>query len=101
MADFIEMQYEKALEQAKKLEQIADRMSNSTKKDVERTLSDLRSGWQGDVADKYIQKGIDLEEKISKTAKNLYDAANAVRRIAKAIHDAEAAAAAIAGRRSY
>ncbi|MBQ4528376.1 MAG: WXG100 family type VII secretion target [Clostridia bacterium] len=92
----IEFDYSRAISQANRLDEIAQRVRNSSASQLENAMSELRAGWEGETAESYILKGMELSEKIEKVAKDLENAADTIRRIARRIRDAERAAAAIA-----
>ncbi len=100
-ASKIEFDYSKALAQAEKLEDIAAEINNLSQSDLENSLQELRSGWEGEAFLLYMSKGERLREKISKTSRELNDAAKTIRRIAKNIYNAEMAALEIARSRMY
>ena len=96
----IELDYHTALKQADKLDEIANGLRHSSEI-IGETMTALNSGWQGESASAYIIKGQTLKEKVSKTSKDLSNAADKIREIAKKIHDAEMLALEIATKRSY
>lgn len=96
----IEFDYNTALQQADKLNEIAEGLKHSSKT-IGETMTALNSGWQGESASAYIIKGQSLKEKVSDTSKDLSNAADKIREIAKKIHDAEMLALEIATKRSY
>ena len=100
VSSMIEFDYQAALQQADKLDEIANGLKQSSNT-ISETMTALNSGWQGESASAYIIKGQSLKEKVFKTSKDLNDAADKIRKIAKNIHDAETAALEIATRRSY
>lgn len=95
----IEFDFRKALGQADKIEEIADRMCRLSDVEFESVMQNLAAGWKGDGASLYLSKGSLLEEKMSGTARRLYSVAADIRIIAKKIYEAEMAALAIATRR--
>lgn len=91
----IEFDYSRAMLQANRLEEIAANIMNMSDRELENALQELRYGWEGDASQLYIQKGMELKTKIDSISKNLVDAAQTIRRIARRLHDAEMAAVSI------
>ena len=94
----IDFDYGRAIAQARRLDEIASQVRNSTARGIENAMGELRAGWEGEAAQSYMTKGIELSEKVEKVAKDLENAADTIRRIAKRIEAAERAAAALVGR---
>lgn len=97
----IEFDYREALKQANKLDEIANNIKHLASENIENTLSTLNGGWQGDSASAFIAKGRTLKDNTLRTASDLTNAADKIRKIAKQIHDAEVAAFEIANKRTY
>lgn len=97
----INMNYNKALAQASRLEELASQLERESSGNLEEALQTVRRNWQGENADAYLAKGQRLQEKIRDSAKNLRTTASTVRTIAKAVYDAEKRAYDIAMRRTY
>lgn len=98
----IEMNYKRALSQAAQLEEASEalrRTAVSAIADISRDLSG--GGWQGENADAFLKKLSLLTERIQTSAKQLRDAAAALRRIAQNTYDAEMRALDLAVIRSY
>lgn len=91
--DIIEFEYNRAISQAERLEEIAREIKTLSTADIESALESLSSGWKGDASTLFIDKGYTLSQKGSKVAGDLEKAAQSIRKIAKAIHDADRAAA--------
>lgn len=94
-ASTIEFEYNQALLQANKLEEIAHNMRTLSQSDIENTVANIRSGWQGDAATMFAEKGYQLSQKSVNVASDLEKAAQSIRRIAKKIRNAEMATLAI------
>lgn len=85
----IEMDFDRALRQARQLDEVAQNMENLVSKKMEDTFHVLGQNWTGDNSLKYIGKGKQLETKISKTAKDITQVADAIREIARNVYEAE------------
>ncbi|MBO6142552.1 MAG: WXG100 family type VII secretion target [Lachnospira sp.] len=97
----ISMNYKKAVARADEIEELADRLSNISETKLEGLLGELSSAWRGDSADIFIQKGQNLSEQITESAKKLYKTAETVRKIAQNNRQADMQALEIATRRTY
>ena len=97
----IEFDFQRAKEQAEKIDKIADRLRRISQNDFGNSLQNLSAGWKGESASLYLQKGSALQEKIEATANALYGVAEDIRTIARRIYEAEMAALEIAQERSY
>lgn len=93
--------FQKALGEAGRIEDMADRLKRLSEKDFEGTLQSLSVNWKGENASAYLVKGERLQDKINGTGNDLRAVAADIRRIAKQIYDAEMAALEIARRREY
>jgi len=93
--------FRRALEQADKIEEIANNLSNLSGQRFEGTMQNLSSNWKGENANLYLQKGEKLQGKMNVTARELRDIASDIRTIAKRLYDAEMAALEIALSREY
>ena len=91
--------YNKAIEQANKLDGIAKRLSNSASQDVEKILNDVNNAWKSDSAPAYIKKGQKVETDMHTTANNIKNIAATIRAIAKRVLEAELEAWRIANER--
>lgn len=93
--------FQKALGEAGRIEEMADRLQKLSDKDFEGTLQNLSVNWKGENASAYLSKGERLQGKINQTGNDLRAVASDIRRIAKQIYDAEMAALEMARRRAY
>lgn len=93
--------FQKALGEAGRVEEMADRLYKLSEKDFESILQNLSDNWKGENASAYLAKGERLQSKIHRTSSDLRTVASDIRRIAKQIYDAEMAALEIARRREY
>lgn len=99
--DYIELNFQQAKQQAAKLENLAARLENLAKSDLDGTLQQLSEAWKGESASAYMQKGQRLEEKIVQTAKELKKTAQTIRSTAKRTYNAEMRARELARQREY
>lgn len=97
----IRMDYNRAIAQAKSLEQIAEEMRSSADNDMQDCISQISYNWTGNNAKAYIEKCEKLKESVKKTAAKLEKTANTIRRIAKNTYDAEMRALELAKIRKY
>ncbi len=88
----IEFDFQKALRQARELDQVAQRLNSLSDSSLEDTLNQISANWTGDNAVKYIKKGKLLQGNIDKTANALREVAEAIREIARNLYEAEMAA---------
>lgn len=96
----IEMDFRRAMAQADHVDQLAERLSSVSNKQFGGTLQNLSSGWKGDNANLYMQKGAKLQNKMNVSARDLHNTASDIRRAAKRLYAAEMAALAIAQTRN-
>ncbi|WP_294499200.1 WXG100 family type VII secretion target [uncultured Gemmiger sp.] len=88
--------FQNALSQAEKLEDLADEIDRKVADQMEESAQQLHSAWTGDSANRYIGKENELWDKVKQSARDLRNIAEEIRRIAKRVHDAEMAALRIA-----
>ena len=69
--DLIEMNFRQAKQQAAQLEELAARLENLAKQDLQETMQELSGVWKGENAEAYMRKGNRLEENIAATAAKL------------------------------
>lgn len=91
--------YEKAIGQAARLEDIAKRLTNAADVTMEGILSDIHNAWKSDSTTAYLKKGEKVEQDMRTTAKNLQNIASAIQTIAVRIRNAELEAWRIANER--
>lgn len=91
--------YEKAIGQAARLEDIAKRLTNAADVTMEGILGDIHSAWKSDSTTAYLKKGEKVGQDMHTTAKNLQNTAQAIRTIAERIRNAELEAWRIANER--
>lgn len=91
----IEINFQNAQAQAKKLEDIADNMKHLADQQMADTIREMSSCWRGEAAAAYFGKAEKVKQDIMDTAKALYAVANSIRAQAKRIYDAEMQAIAL------
>lgn len=91
--------YDKAIEQANRLDSVAKRLTTAASVTMVDILSDVHKAWKSDSAPAYIKKGEKVERDMDTTAKNLRGIAQTIRAVAQRIRDAELAAWRIANER--
>jgi len=85
----IEMDFNRAKEQAKKLEEAAASLNTLSKNKFNDTLQSISCSWKGDSASLYLKKGAVLQSRMNNTASELSSIASDIRKIAQRIYDAE------------
>lgn len=97
----IDVDFEVAMKQARKLHEISAEMRLLANNDMEGNLQSIAMNWKGDNASAYLSKGKIIENRISDTSKNIEAAATVIENIAKRIHETEMRAYEEAQRREY
>ncbi len=93
--------YRQAIKQAEKLEQLSKRLNSVADRSMEPAIATLRSAWRSDHSEQYYSKAGIAKDNINKSAANLNTIAASIRRVAKAVRDAELRALEVARKRSY
>lgn len=91
--------YNRAIEQAKNLENISKQLKTAANNTMEDILNDVHIAWKSDSTSQYIKKGQKVEGDICMTANNLTNIARTIRTIARRVRDAELEAWRIANER--
>lgn len=94
----ISLDYLSAMNQAKKLDNVAEEYS-SIISDIQRQLSEIEESWQGEASEALKNKLTEYLEKAKKTRSEINNTATKIRRVAQAIKDADDAIAAAGGGR--
>ena len=97
----IRMEYDKAMKQAEKLDQIAADLRRVADQRFTPSLSRINRAWKSDSSVKFVRKGNKLAEEIRTRAKEIEKAAKTVRTIARNTYNAEMRARQIAKERTY
>ena len=92
----IYIDFSRAKEQAAKLRSIASGMDRIANDELAGTLRAIQNDWTGDNADKFNEKGVQVQHKINLTAADISRIADAVEEIAQRMYDTEMAAIQIA-----
>lgn len=95
----IRFDFQNAISQARKLDDLADRLERTVVRRMDDVASDLHAAWKSDSANRYIQKEQELKGSIKDTVDELRCIADDIRTIARRIYDAEMRALRIAQQR--
>lgn len=85
----IEIDFQNAQAQAKRLEDVADNMKRLADQQIADTIREMSSCWKGETAAAYFGKAEKVKQDIADTAKALYAVASNIRAQARRIYDAE------------
>ena len=97
----IELDYQNALNRAAELEGLASQLRSIANDEFAQALENVKNAWQGDNAQKYVQKARKMKPKMIKASDDLKEVASTIRTVAKNTYDAEMKAYEIANERSY
>lgn len=89
---FISIDYASAILQAKKLENVAEECSEILQT-IEKQLSSIEGVWEGAAADAYKAKLNEYKQQNIKIQSEIRNTANSIKQVAKAIKEADEAAA--------
>ena len=92
----INFNYERAIQQAERLEVLSVRLKRVAGQDMERLLNATRRTWQSESAPSYLRKGEKVEAEIQAMADELKKTARKIRTIAEQVRAAEMEARRIA-----
>ena len=92
----IKMDYNRAIQQANKLEKIGGEVERLAQKSMEDCLRKIASDWKGDASNQYR-----VTNDLTKLGKELKKTAETVRKIAKKTYETEKHAIEIAKKRAY
>jgi hypothetical protein len=81
--------YDQAIRQANKIEEIARDMRNIADQKLRDTIESIGAVWQGNAANLYLRHCGGTRDGISKCAGELMDAAGRMRSAARILHEAE------------
>ena len=90
------MNYREAIQQARDLDTLAEKVRSTANDKVEQSMQVLSSEWKGNNASEFLRKYGQLKQQILDSAKELNAIADDIRRTAKIVYDAEMAALQIA-----
>lgn len=92
----IKMDYQRALNQAKELDEIARDLRRTANDNLQDCVSDISHNWTGENSKAYISKCNKLKSDINSTAKKIEKTADTIRTVALVTYRAEMAALALA-----
>ncbi len=87
--DVIYMEFNRALEQADKLDQLAQKYRHLANNDFSGCISQIMREWESESATRFCMKGRNLQDQMIKRAQVLEIGAKTIRAIAKNTYDAE------------
>lgn len=97
----IYMNYRQAVNQAERLQEQAERLSRVANGRMGDTMTRLSTNWKGENADAYLAKCAALQDKMTRTARDLSAAAAAIRAAAERTYKADMRALELARQRNY
>lgn len=96
----IKLNYQQAIRQASRLEDIAGKLENLSSNKLSNTVGTLKQAWQSDSSSQYYNKVDKVQGDINTTAKQVRKIANSIRTTADAVRNSEMKAVEIAKARS-
>lgn len=97
----IKMNFENAKRQANELSDIAERVSEIATGKLTESIENIDKNWDGANSKKFLKKSNELKAKVEDSAKDIAAVADAIRKMAKAVYDAEMKNIETAKTRSY
>lgn len=97
----IQMEYNNAKKQAKRLREIANNINKSATDDLMSNMDQLGSAWKSDTSNQFRQKGQKVSNNLVNVARNFRQAADTIERIAINTYNAEMRALEVAKTRKY
>ena len=97
----IQMDFQKAKNQAARLEKIAKDLNRIANNEIPSCMRDISSKWKGEHARSYTNKGGVIEENLRSIEGSLNQTASTIRIIAQNTYNAEKAALDLAKKRNY
>ena len=88
----IQIDFNSAIQQADKLEGIADRLTKISDNKFQSAMQGIVANWKSDNASAYIRKAQLVQKKMNASVEDLYTVAGEIRAAAKRMYDAEMAA---------
>lgn len=95
------LNYNQAVQQASKLEDVARKMEKLASEKMEGTVGTLKNAWQSDSSSQYYNKVAKVQGDIRTTARKIRTIAKSIRTTAQAVKQAELRSIEIAQARSY
>lgn len=96
----IKLNYQQAIKEASRLEEIASKLENLSSSKLSNTVGTLKQAWQSDSSPQYYHKVDKVQGDINATAKQVRKIANSIRTTADAVRNSEMKAIEIAKTRS-
>ena len=96
----IRMNYQKAISQANRLEDLARQLRNLAQHNLDGTLTNINRAWSGEAANVFLSKGVKAKDDMIRTANSIDNTARAIRRAAEVVRAADLRAMEIARRAS-
>lgn len=97
----IKLNFNRAKQQADRLEEIGNEIKRMANRDYEDTLNGISVAWKGENANAYLSKARVLQNNIAGTGDDLIAVANEIRRKAQRVYNAEMEALKIAEQREF
>lgn len=97
----IEFDFKKAKQQAKKLDDAAERFRRIANNNFQDTMQAISASWKGENSRRYLNKGTSLKNQMIRTAAKLNGIASEIRTVAQRIYNAEMQALKIAEEREF
>lgn len=94
----IRSSYNSSINTADELDSIAGSLTNLANSDFDGVMAALGNAWQGENADRFVQKGYAVKEQILHTAKEIRNAAAELRNDARVVYNTEMRALEIAAK---
>ena len=92
----IRMDFNRAMAQVERLNGIANSLKALADEDLNASLTNIRSNWEGENAEAFLEKGQKAKQKVSTTASKITRVAATIKSIAERTMQAELAAIRIA-----
>lgn len=93
----INFDIDKALGQARELEDLSEELERMIKSSYEPAMQTLSGSWRGESASAFLKKGSRMQEKMEKTAKEIRGTAESIRVAVKIVSEAEMRAKELTG----
>ena len=97
----INLDYQRAIEQADALEELASGLKGMAEEDVSKLMKDIKLAWEGDNSEAYLAKVGIFQQNVQKTSAKMSNIAATVRQMAENIRDAELENLRLAQERTY
>ena len=99
--NIIHMEFDRAVKQADKLDQLAQKYRKLANNNFAGCISQIKAEWRSDTSTKFCKKGKSLQDQMIKRAQELEKGAKTIRKIAKNTYDAEMLAVKLAEQRIF